>query len=89
KLYVGNLSFKTTDKTLKQAFGKCGKVVSAMIMTDRNTGQSRGFGFVTYDKKEDALAATKEFDGKEFDSRTLKVNIAQPKGEAPPANRAG
>jgi cold-inducible RNA-binding protein len=78
KLYVGNLSFNTSISDLEQMFGQSGTVQSANIIEDRETGRSRGFGFVEMSSKEEAQAAIAAFDGKEIDGRNLKVNEAKP-----------
>ncbi len=77
RLYVGNLSYSTTDDSLKSAFEQCGTVESAKVITDRETGRSRGFGFAEMSTEEEAQKAIEMWDGKELDGRALKVNIAQ------------
>jgi cold-inducible RNA-binding protein len=78
RLYVGNLSFNTNEDTLRQAFEQGGKkVVEVKIVTDRDTGRPRGFGFVEMASAEDAQAAISEWDGQQLDGRNLKVNEAQ------------
>jgi RNA recognition motif-containing protein len=79
KLYVGNLSFDTSDQDLEDAFGEFGTVESTNIITDRDTGRSRGFGFVEMSSAEEAQTAISELDGKELDGRNLKVNEAKPR----------
>jgi RNA recognition motif-containing protein len=79
KLYVGNLSFNTTNQDLNDLFGEIGPVESANVVEDRETGRSRGFGFVEMTSKEDGDKAIAELDGKEVDGRTLKVNEAKPR----------
>jgi RNA recognition motif-containing protein len=78
KLYVGNLSFNTSTSDLEQMFGESGTVQSANIIEDRETGRSRGFGFVEMSSSEEAKAAIAALDGKEIDGRNLKVNEAKP-----------
>ena len=78
KLYVGNLSFKTNTQDLEQLFAQVGTVESANIIEDRETGRSRGFGFVEMSSKEEGERAIEEFNGKEVDGRELKVNEAKP-----------
>ena len=78
KIYVGNLSFQTTNQDLNDLFGAIGTVESANIIEDRETGRSRGFGFVEMASADDAERAIAEFNGKEVDGRTLKVNEAKP-----------
>src|SRR5437870_12389076 len=78
RLYVGNLSFKTTESSLRSAFEQGGrKVGEVKIVTDRDTGQPRGFAFVEMLSPADAQAAMSQWNGKELDGRTLKVNEAQ------------
>ena len=79
KLYVGNLSFKTTGDDLREHFSQAGSVESASVIEDRETGRSRGFGFVEMATAEDAAAAIEKFNGKELDGRALTVNEAKPK----------
>ena len=79
KLYVGNLSFNTTNQDLNDLFGTVGTVQSSNIIEDRETGRSRGFAFVEMASSEDAQAAIAALDGKEVDGRSLKVNEAKPR----------
>ncbi len=79
KLYVGNLSFKTEEFDLREHFSQHGSVLSASIVTDRDTGRSRGFGFVEMGTDEEAQKAQEALDGVELDGRTLKVNEARPR----------
>jgi RNA recognition motif-containing protein len=79
KLYVGNLSFSTTQSALEAAFAEHGEVEEVALITDRDTGQPRGFGFVTMRDDNAARAAMQAMDGKEFDGRALKVNEAKAK----------
>jgi RNA recognition motif-containing protein len=78
-IYVGNMSFKTTEEELQQLFEKFGQVSSAKIITDKITGKSRGFGFVEMPDREQALAAIGELNGKELEGFTLTVNEAKPR----------
>lgn len=78
KLFVGSLPFSTTDEDLQNAFAEFGTVVSARVITDRDTGRSKGFGFVEMSSEEEAQAAIKGMDGKEFGGRTINVNVARP-----------
>ncbi len=78
KLYVGGLPYSTTESEMSEAFGQAGTVVSTAIITDRETGRSRGFGFVEMESDEDAAAAIEMWNGKEFGGRTLTVNEARP-----------
>ena len=79
KLYVGNLSFKTTSDDLREHFSQAGTVESASVIEDRETGRSRGFGFVEMATPEDAQAAIEQFNGKDLNGRNLTVNEARPK----------
>lgn len=78
KLYVGNLSFNTSNQDLNDMFGAVGTVVSSNIIEDRETGRSRGFGFVEMSSKAEGQSAIEQLDGKEVDGRSLKVNEAKP-----------
>ncbi|MEW6737402.1 MAG: RNA-binding protein [Acidobacteriota bacterium] len=86
KLYVGNLSFSTTEDELNKLFSQAGAVESARIVTDRDSGQSRGFGFVEMANRSDGEAAISQFNGYTLNSRPLKVNEAKPQ-EARGGNR--
>ena len=77
KLFVGGLSFNTTDDGLKEGFARFGEVTDAKVISDRDTGRSRGFGFVSFADDQAARTAMAEMDGTEFDGRTIKVNEAQ------------
>ncbi len=79
KLFVGGLSWGTTDDGLRQAFQQYGEISEAKVITDRETGRSRGFGFVTFAEGEDANTAISKLDGATLDGRTIKVNEAQEK----------
>ncbi len=83
KLFVGNLSFKTTENDLQDAFAAHGTVVEANLMMDRATGRPRGFAFVTMSSPEEAQKAISALNGKEMDGRALTVNIARPREERP------
>jgi len=76
KVYVGNLSWNTDDESLHHAFGEFGKVTDAIVMKDRETGRSRGFGFVTLSSPEEAEAAVNGLNDQELDGRRLRVNLA-------------
>ena len=79
KLYVGNLSFDTTNSDLEEMFGELGTVESANIVEDRETGRSRGFGFVEMSSKEEGENAIEKFNGTEMNGRNLTVNEAKPR----------
>jgi len=79
KLYVGNLAFQTTSQELQELFASAGTVESAAVVEDRDTGRSRGFGFVEMSTKEEATSAIDQFNGKELGGRALKVNEAKPR----------
>ena len=81
KLFVGNLSFDTTENDLQDTFAAHGTVVEANLMMDRATGRPRGFGFVTMGTPEEAQAAIEALNGKEMDGRALTVNVAKPREE--------
>jgi cold-inducible RNA-binding protein len=78
KLFVGSLSWNTTDQMLQDFFMSAGNVVSAKVIMDRQTGRSRGFGFVEYASPEEAERAVQELNGKELDGRQITVNEARP-----------
>jgi cold-inducible RNA-binding protein len=77
KLFVGSLSFNTTESELEGAFNRFGKLAEVKIIMDRMTGRSRGFGFITFESDEAAQAAMSEMDGTNLDGRTITVNEAQ------------
>jgi RNA recognition motif-containing protein len=83
KLFVGNLSFNTTENDLQDAFAAHGTVVEANLMMDRMSGRPRGFGFVTMSSPAEAQAAIAALNGKEMDGRALTVNEAKPREERP------
>ena len=87
KIYVGNLSWGTTDEKLKAEFEKYGPVVSAMVWKDKFTGRSRGFAFVEMENEEDANKAIEAMNDKDFDGRKIIVNIAKPLEDRPPRER--
>ncbi len=76
KLFVGSLSWNTTESDLEQAFSRFGQITEAKVITDRNTGRSRGFGFVTFEDADASKAAIEEMDGTQLDGRTIKVDVA-------------
>ena len=89
KLFVGNLSFNTTENDLHDAFAAHGTVVEANLMVDRMSGRPRGFGFVTMSTEEEAQKAITAMNGASLDGRALTVNIARPKEERPPGGGGG
>lgn len=76
KLYIGNLAWKTSTESLKSAFSAFGNVEDAIVMTDRETGRSRGFGFVTFSSDSEAQAAIEAMSGKDLDGRNIRVDMA-------------
>lgn len=80
KLFIGGLAFSTSNDRLREVFAAAGGVESAVVVMDRDTGQSRGFGFVEMVTAEDAAEAVKRFNGQEVDGRTLKVETANSTG---------
>ncbi len=82
-IYVGNLSYQMTEGDLEEAFAEFGSVTSARIITDRDTGRSKGFGFVEMAEKSEGEEAIKNLDGKDFNGRNLKVNEARPREDRP------
>ena len=89
KLYVGNLAFQTSSDDLQQLFSQAGTVESAMVVEDRETGRSRGFGFVEMSSKEEGEAAIAQFNGKEINGRNLNVNEARPRENRGPGGGRG
>lgn len=89
KLYVGGLPYSTTDDELKDLFASFGTVESAVVITDRDTGRSKGFGFVELSTKEEADAAIKDMDGKDVGGRKVTVNHARPKEDRAPRGGGG
>jgi len=86
KLFVGNLPYSMTDEDLEQAFAEYGSVESAVVIRDRETGRSRGFGFVEMASSEEAEAAQKALDGSDVNGRPLRVNEAHPRESRPRRN---
>jgi RNA recognition motif-containing protein len=80
KLYVGNLPYSATEQSLREAFSASGTVDSVSLITDRDSGQSKGFGFVEMATDQEAQAATQAMNGQTLDGRQIKVNEAKPKG---------
>lgn len=89
KIYVGNLSFNTTDTSLREAFEAHGEVVSASVVMDRETGRSRGFGFVEMANDDEADAAINATNGRDVDGRNLTVNEARPREAGSSGGRGG
>ena len=82
KAYVGNLSYEVSEDSLRELFEPFGTVESVNIITDRDTGRSKGFGFVEMSSEEELKKAIAELDGKQHEERTLKVNEAKPRGDS-------
>ena len=80
-IYVGNLPFSCGDEELRELFGRFGSVSRASIITDRETGRSRGFGFVEMENEDEGKKAIEELNGSELDGRNLNINEARPRGE--------
>ena len=89
KLYVGNLTYEVTDATLEAMFAPHGTVQSAQVIMDRDTGRSKGFGFVEMSNNQEAQAAIAALNGKEVDGRKLTVNEARPREERRPGGGGG
>ena len=89
RLYVGNLSVKTTEETLRTEFGRYGTVKFADIVTDRETGRSKGFGFVDMPNDEEAKKAIEAWNDRELDGRPLRVNEARPRAPRPGGGNFG
>ncbi len=87
QLYIGNISFNTNEEDLKNFFASAGTVTSAKIISDRETGRSRGFGFVEMSSAEEAENAVSTLNGKELGGRDLRVNIAEEKKDRGPRRR--
>lgn len=83
KLYVGNLPWSMNNDSLKELFAQFGEVVDAQVIIDRDTGRSKGFGFVTFANGEDAQKAVNEMNDKEIDGRKIVVNVAKPREDRP------
>ena len=86
KLFVGNLSFNTTENDLNDAFAAHGTVTETNLMMDRETGRPRGFGFITMSSAEEAQKAIEAMNGKDMDGRALTVNVAKPREERAPGS---
>ena len=83
QIYVGNMSYNTSEDNLKELFGQYGEVSSVKIITDRETGRAKGFGFITMDTDSEAKEAIEALHQKEYDGRTLTINEAKPREERP------
>ena len=88
-IFVGNLSYGATEDGLRSMFETYGMVDRVSLVTDRDTGQARGFGFVEMSNSSEADRAIAELNGRELDGRALNINEARPKGERPSGNRSG
>ena len=89
KLYVGNLPWSVTDQSLRDMFSAIGEVTEAVVITDKYTGRSKGFGFVTFANEADAEKAVAELADKEVDGRKIVVNVARPREERPDRGGSG
>ena len=89
KLFVGNLSYNTTENELQDAFSAYGTVLEANLMVDRVSGRPRGFGFVTFSSPEEAQRAVEAMNGAQLGGRPLTVNIARPREDRPPGGGGG
>lgn len=88
-LFIGSLAYATTDDTLKAFFETVGPVVSARVITDRESGRSKGFGFVEYENDDDNQKAVDQLNGKELDGRAITVGLARPREERPKRDFSG
>jgi len=84
KLFVGGLSYETTEETLKENFSQAGTVESVSVIIDKMSGRSKGFGFVEMSSEEEAQKAIEMFNGKEIDGKAVTVNVARPLEDRPP-----
>ena len=89
KLYIGGLAYSTTSEGLREFFTQCGNVVSATVITDRFSGQSRGFGFVEMGTAEEAQTAISQLNGRELDGRRITVEISNPQAPRSGGGRPG
>ena len=89
KLYVGNLPWSMTSDTFREMFTQFGEVTDAVVITDRMSGRSKGFGFVTFATEESASAATQQMQEKDIEGRKIIVNVARPKEERRPGGGGG
>lgn len=88
-LFIGSLAYATTDDTLRAFFEQIGEVESARVITDRDSGRSKGFGFVEFKDEANNQKAIDQLDGKELDGRAISVGLARPKDERPPRRDFG
>jgi len=88
-LFIGSLAYATTDDTLKAFFEQIGEVESARVITDRDSGRSKGFGFVEFKNESDNQKAVDQLDGKELDGRAISVGLARPKEDRPKRDFGG
>lgn len=88
-LFIGSLAYATTDDTLKAHFEQIGPVASARVITDRESGRSKGFGFVEFENDADNQKAVDQLNGKELDGRTINVSLARPKEDRPAPSGGG
>lgn len=88
-LFIGSLAYATTDDTLKAHFEQIGPVSSARVITDRDSGRSKGFGFVEFENEDDNQKAVDQLNGKELDGREINVSLARPKEDRPQGNGGG
>jgi RNA recognition motif-containing protein len=86
QIYVGNMSYQTTEESLRALFAQYGEVSSVKIITDRETGRAKGFGFIGMEDNSAGQSAIEELNGTEFEGRTLKINEAKPREERPKRN---
>jgi RNA recognition motif-containing protein len=89
KLFIGSLSWNVDDAALEEAFKPFGKIVSATVVKDRDSGRSKGFGFVEFENDEEGKKAVAEMDGKELDGRAIAVSEARPREERPRRDNDG
>ena len=88
-LFVGSLAYATTDDTLKEFFEQVAPVASARVITDRESGRSKGFGFVEFENEDDNQKAVDQLNGKDLDGRAIAVSIARPKEDRPQGGNGG
>ena len=88
-LFIGSLAFATTDDSLRAHFEQVGPVASARVVTDRDSGRSKGFGFVEFENEDDNQKAIDQLDGKELDGRAINVSLAKPKEDRPKRDFGG